>query len=91
MNEDIKTQLEDLLSRNKQSRYMMLSRLQSDCDYYLRHGNRHAESCLWAHDEKAQIYLMRGLYNSFKVKPIWCTAADIDRYEAEMCDYVGIC
>lgn len=88
MNENIKKHLDYFLSRDKKFRYMMLSRLQSDCEYYLGYGNRYAGS-LWAHDEKAQIFLMRGLYNSFEVKPVWCTAADIDRYEAEMCDLCG--
>lgn len=40
--------------------YMLLSRLQSDCDYYLGNGNRCARQ-LWAGNEQAQIDKMREL------------------------------
>lgn len=38
--------------------YMMLGRLQSDCEYYLGYGNRYAKH-LWAGDEQDQIKSMK--------------------------------
>lgn len=35
--------------------YMLLNRLQCDCNYYLGHGGRNAQHCLWAYDEQKQI------------------------------------
>lgn len=63
--------------------YMLLSRLQQDCKYYLGHGNRHPNS-LWAHDEQEQVDKMRELYNMLPEKPEWITLEDIDNYAEEM-------
>ena len=77
--------LEDLIQRDSRFRYMLLSRLQSDCEYYLNYGNRYAKS-LWAGDEEAQIEFMIGLHNSFKEdeKPEWLTMEQIMEYRKEM-------
>lgn len=70
-------------------RYMMLSRLQSDCKYVLgaAEGNtRH----LWVKDDiKTHCALMRELYNSLPEKPDWISLEDIDNYEKEMLNYVS--
>ena len=65
--------------------YMMLGRLQSDCEYYLGYGNRCAKH-LWAGDEKKQIEEMKRIYNSFTddKKPEWLTWENILEYEKEM-------
>lgn len=63
--------------------YMLLSRLQADCDYYLGFGGRYAGQ-LWAKDEQAQIDKMRELYASLEVKPEWLTSAQIDEYAQKM-------
>jgi len=65
--------------------YMMLSRLKSDCDYYLGNGNRY-KGCLWAGDEREQINEMKELYNNFKedAKPEWLTYEQILEYERLM-------
>lgn len=65
--------------------YNMLSRLQSDCDYFLGHGNRHT-GALWAGDVAGQIAEMRKLWNSLPSdgKPEWLTWEQIDAYEAQM-------
>lgn len=63
--------------------YMLLSRLQMDCEYYLGHGGRYAGS-LWAKDERAHIAKMRELYEAVPVKPEWLTKELIDIYAREM-------
>ena len=42
--------------------YMMLSRLQMDCEYYLNFGNKN-EKNLWALNEIKQIKKMFEIYN----------------------------
>lgn len=76
----------DILQNEKPFRYMMLSRMKSDCDYYLGYGNRYAKH-LWAGDEREQIDCMKALWNSFsaKDKPEWLTWDQILDYEQQMC------
>lgn len=71
----------------KKSSYMLLSRMQQDCEYYLNEGNRNANN-LWAGNETAQITEMKRLYNSFEdsQKPQWLSMQDIERYEDLMCN-----
>ena len=66
-------------------RYMLLSRLESDCKYFLGNGQRN-EKHLWAGNVEKQIAKMRELYNSFadEEKPEWLTAEQIDEYEKQM-------
>ena len=77
--------IDDIMQRDSQFRYMLLSRLQSDCEYYLNHGNRHPK-CLWAGNEAEQIEFMTRLYDSFKddEKPEWLTMDKIMEYSKEM-------
>lgn len=63
--------------------YMMLSRLKSDCDYYLGNGNRNPRN-LWAGDEAKQIAKMREFYDKVPEEPEWLTKEDIDKYEDKM-------
>lgn len=65
------------------SNYMMLSRLKSDCDYYLGNGNRNPRN-LWAGDEAKQIAKMREFYDKVPEEPEWLTKEDIDDYEDKM-------
>lgn len=37
--------VEEIVNRDKTFRYMLLSRLQSDCDYYLHYGGRYPKVC----------------------------------------------
>ena len=67
----------------QQHEYMMLSRLQQDCDYFLGHGNG-SERNLWAKNVEDQIEEMIKLYNSLKKKPSWITMEDIKDYETKM-------
>lgn len=41
---------EEVLQHDKKFRYMLLSRMQSDCEYYLNYGNRNPKR-LWAGDD----------------------------------------
>ncbi|MDV5987564.1 hypothetical protein KB575_00580 [Streptococcus canis] len=65
--------------------YMMLSRLQSDCDYYLGYGNRN-EKRLWAGNVVDQIAEMKRLWQNFPddKKPEWLTWQNILDYEERM-------
>ena len=66
-------------------RYMMLSRMKQDCDYYLSYGGRSANH-LWADEEKAQIENMKALWRSFpdEDKPEWLTWEELLDYEKKM-------
>lgn len=77
--------VEDILHRDSQFRYMLLSRLQCDCEYYLNYGNRFPGS-LWAGNERKQIEFMTRLHESFKEdeKPEWLTMEEIEEYARKM-------
>lgn len=68
------------LNRNKKFRYMMLSRMQSDCEGYVYNGFNH----LWACDEAKQIAIMRALWYSLPASPEWLTLEQIDEYAKQM-------
>lgn len=78
-------------NREQRFNYMLLSRLQSDCDYYLGYGNRNAKQ-LWAGNEAEQIDKMRELWNGFDTdaKPEWLTMEQIEDYASKMIDAVVI-
>ncbi|MFS0643715.1 LPD11 domain-containing protein [Siminovitchia sp. 179-K 8D1 HS] len=71
--------------REEKFNYQLLSRLKSDCEYYLGNGNRNKKH-LWAEDERDHINEMKKLYNSFddNKKPEWLTWNDILNYEIKM-------
>ena len=73
-----------MAKKDYRNEYMLLGRLQSDCDYYLSYGNRNAEHALWAKDEQAQIDKMRELYDLLPIKPEWLTKEQIDEYARKM-------
>lgn len=75
--------IEDIMQHDLKFRYMLLSRLQSDCEYYLNYGNRQPK-CLWADDEDLQVELMIKLHNSFDEKPEWLTLDKIIDYSMKM-------
>lgn len=66
--------------------YMLLNRMQNDCDYYLGNGGRNAKHSLWAQDEQAQIDKMRELWDGFadNAKPEWLSMEQINEYAAQM-------
>lgn len=65
--------------------YMMLSRLEMDCKYFLGNGNKNKkhlkDGSITSHIEE-----MKELYNDFPndKKPEWITLEDIENYEKEM-------
>lgn len=61
----------------------LLSRLKSDCEYFLGTGAR-AEKHLWAGSVDEQIDKMRELYDLLPEKPEWLSKQDIDNYERQM-------
>ena len=65
--------------------YQLLSRLQSDCEYFLGNGNCW-EKHLWAGNVDDQIAKMRELYDLLPEKPEWLTEQEIDSYEQRMMD-----
>ncbi|MGF7010664.1 hypothetical protein M2146_001188 [Lachnospiraceae bacterium PF1-22] len=70
---------------DKSFQYQMLSRLQSDCEYFLGYGN-YSEKRLWASNVKNQIKEMKKLWNGFEKheKPEWLTMEQINQYEKDM-------
>lgn len=72
-------------NREDKFRYQLLSRLKSDCDYYLGFGGRSARN-LWAKTEREHIDKMKELHNTFSEsdKPEWLTYDNILEYEMLM-------
>lgn len=92
---------QDVLNGDAKFRYIMLSRLQQDCNYYLGFGGR-AVKHLWASTESEHIDLMVKLWNSFSLdeKPEWISKEVIDTFKKRMCidtskvtirDYLKVC
>ena len=65
--------------------YRMLSKLQSDCEYYLGYGNR-SPSILCNHSVQNHIARMKELWNGFPTdqKPEWLTWEQLLQYEKVM-------
>ena len=78
-----KTKTESKDNEGSEYNYRLLSRLKSDCDYFLGNGNRY-EKHLWAGNVDDQIAKMKELYNKLPEKPEWLTMEDIENYEKEM-------
>ena len=74
---------ENFLNESNKDDYMLLSRLQSDCKYFLGNGGR-SESRLWAGSVKEQIEKMKKLWNKLDPKPEWLSMEDIKKYEKDM-------
>lgn len=77
--------MEDWKRYEPKFRYMMLSRMKQDCDYYFRNGGRNPE-ILWAGDEKSQLENMIALWKTFDPddRPEWLTWGDIVYYALKM-------
>lgn len=69
--------------KNQKSEYMLLGRLEMDCNYYLGAGNRNSKH-LWAGTPKEQIEKMKELYSKLVVKPEWLSEKNISDYEKAM-------
>lgn len=77
--------IEEILQRDSKFRYMLLGRMQSDCEYYLGFGNRN-QSRLWAGNEEKQIEYMKRIHESFSDgdKPQWLSKSQILDYARQM-------
>lgn len=73
--------MEDWSKYEPRFRYMMLSRMKQDCDYYLGYGNR-STNHLWAGDEVDQLANMKAILDTFEKddKPEWLTESDLLDY-----------
>ena len=70
--------------RAQRHQYMMLSRLEMDCHYYLGYGHRDAEHSLNYHDEKRHIKEMLKLWDELIVKPEWLSKKEIYKLAKRM-------
>ena len=80
---ELKKTITDFQKSGNEFCYMMLSRMQTDCEYYLGYGNRQS-SQLWVKNEYDQIELMRMLYDILPEKPEWLPKERIEEYADEM-------
>ncbi len=71
---------------SQQHQYMMLSRLQSDCEYFLGNG-KGSERNLYYKNVEEHISEMKNLWNQLVVKPEWLSLEDINEYEDKMLNY----
>ena len=70
------------LNGSDEFKYMMLSRMQSDCKYAI---DNDANNQLWVkNDPKTHCALMRELFDAVPETPDWITIDDIDSYESQM-------
>ena len=66
-----------------QFEYMLLNRLQMDCEYFLGNG-KGFHGHLWAGNPVDQIAKMKELHNLLPEKPEWLTMDKILEYETKM-------
>lgn len=64
-------------------RYMFLSRLQSDCEYFLGYGRGYVKK-LYFGDIEYHIAMMVEVFNSLPKVPEWISLDDIKNYEYRM-------
>lgn len=76
---------QDKPTEKERFNYMMLSRLQQDCEYFLGNGDRNAKQ-LWALNVKDHIKEMKKIHDGFEdnKKPEWLTYNEILEYEKRM-------
>lgn len=83
--------LNEVMGYDEKFRYQLLSRMQSDCNYFLGNGNR-CEKHLWGQEVEAHIAYMKALWLSFPVgkKPEWLSYEEIEVYGKRMSNEVGV-
>ena len=77
--------MEDWTKYDPKFRYMMLSRMKQDCDYYIRMGTDNPDH-LWAGNEELQIRNMVFLWRTFSKdeKPEWLTWYELMEYARKL-------
>lgn len=85
LNSNVQRIFNDLLQQDLISRYQLLGRLQSDCEYFLNWGDG-SIGRLWTGSVELQIELMKQIHDSFKEeeKPQWLTMEQIMEYGRRM-------
>ena len=81
-----KVEMKKIIERSdKKYRYMLLSRMEMDCGYFLGNGNRYVGHLLGENVED-HIAEMKMLWDSFKPceKPEWLTMEEIESLEKRM-------
>jgi hypothetical protein len=71
---------------SQQFDYMMLNRLQSDCEYFLNWGGG-SERVLHQGNIEGQIAEMKKIWNRLRTKPEWLSMEEISDYENKMKNY----
>lgn len=67
--------------------YMMLSRLQSDCEYFLNWGFGSIDA-IWGLTIKSHINEMKRLWFILPIQPEWLLYSQILEYEQRMLNYI---
>lgn len=81
----VATVIDRITSYEEESRYSLLGRMRSDCEYFLGYGNR-CERHLWGKEVREHIQYMKALWLSFPMsgKPKWLSFEEIEAYEKQM-------
>lgn len=64
--------------------YMVLSRLETDCKFYMGCGMRDARYALYWKSERKHIQEMLYVYDRLTLKPVWLDVEGILRYAEQM-------
>ena len=83
---DIDNEKEQGEDNPQQFDYMMLGRLQQDCEYFLGNGRGH-EKHLHYGNIVEHIEEMKKLWDKLNIKPEWLSYEDILDYEEKMLNY----
>lgn len=75
--------LEWILNSEERLKYMLLSRMQMDCEYFLNWGMGNVKR-LWALDIEKQIMYMKAIWENLNEKPEWLSYEQILEYEKRM-------
>ena len=77
--------VKDITAQPLTFRYMLLGRMEADCEYFLGFGFRN-KNRLWGKNVKDHIFYMKSLWDSFspEEKPEWIDKGRIESYEQEM-------
>lgn len=83
-------QIKKDMSNDYKFQYMMLSRLQGDCLYFLGCGSGSVKSLCYDSIEE-HITEMKKLWNILPTdgKPEWLSLEEIEKFEKDMTDYVS--
>lgn len=74
--------IESILKGDDKFKYMMLSRMQSDCEYSINCG--YICSHLWGVNVDNHISYMLQIWDSLPKKPVWCRKKQILEYKKQL-------